>query len=81
MPRLNLTLDADTIACLDRHAKGQGAGRAGFARRILREALDSREALVRRKALAADYTAGRRDAREILDHLEAPQLEGFDDEE
>lgn len=81
MPRLNLTLDDDTFASLDRHAKRQGARRAGLARRILREALDSREALERRKKLAAAYTAGRRDARKLLEQLEVPQLEWFDEED
>lgn len=81
MARLNLTLDADTFARLDRHAKRQGARRAGLARRILREGLDAREALERRKKLAADYAAGRSDARELLEELEAPQLEWFDGED
>lgn len=80
MPRLNLTLDNDTFDRLDRHAKRQGARRAGLARRILREALDSREALERRKKLAAAYTAGRRDARKLLEQLEVPQLEWFDEQ-
>ena len=81
MPRLNLTLDDDTFARLGRHAKRQGAPRAGLARRILREALDLREALERRKTLAADYTAGRRDARQLLEQLAVPQLEWFDEED
>jgi metal-responsive CopG/Arc/MetJ family transcriptional regulator len=81
MPRLNLTLDDHTFARLDRHAKSQGARRAGLARRILREALDSREALERRKTLAADYTSGRRDAQKILEDLEVPQLGWFDEED
>ena len=81
MPRLNLTLDDDTFARLDRHAKRQGARRAGLARRILCEALDSREALERRKTLAAAYTAGRRDARQLLGQLKVPQLEWFDEED
>jgi metal-responsive CopG/Arc/MetJ family transcriptional regulator len=81
MPRLNLTLDTDTFTRLDRHARRQGARRAGLARRILREALDAREALERRKKLAAAYTAGRTDARELMDQLEVAQLEWFDEED
>jgi plasmid stability protein len=81
MARLNLTLDTDTFARLDRHAKQHGSGRASFARRILREGLDAREALERRKKLAADYAAGRPDAVDLLRDLEAPQLEWFDEED
>jgi len=81
MPRLNLTLDADTFSRLDRYARRQGGRRAGLARRILRDALNSREALERRKKLAADYTAGRRDSRQLLDQLEVPQLEWFREED
>jgi len=81
MPRLNLTLDSDTFDRLDRHAKRQGARRAGLARRILREALDAREARERRNKLAADFTAGRADASKLLKELEAPQLEWFVEED
>jgi hypothetical protein len=79
MPRLNLTLDEDTFGRLTRHAKGQGGRRAALARRILREGLDAREARDRRRKLAADYAAGRPDARELLEHLERPQLDWFDE--
>lgn len=58
MERLNLTLDSDTSARLARHAKRAGAPRATYARGILREALDARETLERRKKLAADYDVG-----------------------
>ncbi len=78
MERLNLTLDDDTSERLARHAKREGAPRAAYARGILREALEAREALERKKKLAADYTAGRADARQILKDLETPQLEWFD---
>lgn len=81
MARLNLTLDADTFARLDRHAKRQGARRASLARRILREGLAAREAHQRRKRLAADYAAGRPDARELLRDLEARQLECLDEKD
>lgn len=78
MGRLNLTLDSDTFSRLARHAKRAGAPRATYARGILREALEAREALERRKKLAADYVAGRADARKLLKDFEAPQIEWFD---
>jgi hypothetical protein len=55
-------------------AAGRGAT---LARRILREGLDAREARERRRKLAADYAAGRSDARELLGSLETPQLDWF----
>jgi hypothetical protein len=78
MERLNLTLDSHTSERLSRHAKREGTPRAAYARGILREALEAREALARKKKLAADYAAGRADARRLLKELEAPQLEWFD---
>lgn len=77
MARLNLTLDDDTFVRLIRHAKREGGRRATLARRILREGLDARDARERRKKLASDYAAGRKDAREILEELEPPQLDWF----
>jgi len=81
MERLNLTLDDDTSARLDRHAKRAGAPRATYARGILREALEAREVLERRKKLAADYVAGRADALKLLKDFEAAQLEWFDEKD
>lgn len=81
MERLNLTLDADTSQRLARHAKRAGAPRAAFARGILRDALEAREALERRKKLAADYVAGRDDAQKLLKDFEAAQLEWFDEKD
>lgn len=78
MTRLNLTLDDDTSQRLARHARRQGVPRAAFARGILREVLKAREALACKKKLAADYVAGRADARRLLKELEARQLEWFD---
>ncbi|MBA3397265.1 MAG: hypothetical protein H0T89_31855 [Deltaproteobacteria bacterium] len=80
MSRLNLTLDADTHSWLERHAAREKIAVASFARRLLREAVEQREHLARRRKLAADYAAGRADAREILDDLERPQLEGLLDD-
>ena len=75
MSRLNLTLDADTEAWLARHATREGTPRATLARSLLREALAHREALARRKKLAADYAAGRDDTRDLLADLEPGALE------
>ena len=79
MERLNLTLDDDTFERLDRHAKRAGAPRAAYARGILRDALEAREAFERRKKLAADYAAGRADAQKLLKDFEGAQLEWFDE--
>ena len=81
MARLNLTLDDDTFTRLVRHAKREGGRGATLARRILREGLDAREARERRRKLAADYAAGRPDARELLESLEPAQLDWFDAED
>lgn len=80
MARLNLTLDEDTSNRLVQHAKRRGTRRTALARRIIREGLDARESLERRKKLAEDYAAGRSDARELLEDLETPQLDWFDGE-
>jgi hypothetical protein len=80
MSRLNLTLDHDTHLWLERHAAQEKIGVASFARRLLREAVEQRERLARHRKLAADYAAGREDAREALDDLERPQLEGLLDD-
>jgi hypothetical protein len=80
MARLNLTLDDDTFRRLDRHTRRVGKPRAKVATEILREGLARLEAAERRKRLAADYAAGRADARALLKDLESPQLELLDDE-
>jgi metal-responsive CopG/Arc/MetJ family transcriptional regulator len=81
MARVNLTLDEETFAELDRHTKLLGKPRAALARDLLTEALARRRAAERRKKLAADYAAGREDARALLRDLESAQLELMDDEE
>ena len=81
MGRLNLTLDDDTLSWLTRTAKRVGRRRATVAREILREGLARREALERARKLAADYAAGRPDARALLDELEAGQLDVLGDED
>lgn len=75
MSRLNLTLDDDTAAWLERHASREKLAVATFAKRLLREAVEHREFLARRRKLAADYAAGRADVKEVLADLERAQLE------
>jgi hypothetical protein len=78
MSRLNLTLDDVTFRRLGEHAKKGGGRRTALARQLVREGLDRRDALDRRKRLAADYAAGRADARELLKDFETAQLEMLD---
>ena len=80
MTRLNLTLDRETYAALERHAKRLGKPRARAVKEILTEGLARREAAAPRKKLAADYLAGRADARALLKDLESSQLELMDEE-
>lgn len=75
MSRLNLTLDKDTLARLDARARRAGTERAALARTLLRDALDRQDRIERRKKLAADYTADREDARELLQDFEAGELD------
>ncbi|HEY3446571.1 MAG TPA: hypothetical protein VGK67_09415 [Myxococcales bacterium] len=78
---MNLTLDRETFDKLSRHAKACKAPPSTVARTLLREALERREELARRKKLAEDYSSGRNDARELLAGLQVPQLELLGDEE
>ena len=81
MARINLTLDRDTYAELDRHAKRAGKPRARVIRDMLAEGLARHAQRERRQVLARDYAAGRADARTLLKDLEAPQLDLLDDED
>jgi len=81
MARLSLTLDRNTYAELERHAKQLGKPCARVVKEILSEGLARRTAAERHKKLAADYRAGRADARAVLKDLESPQWELMDDEE
>jgi 4'-phosphopantetheinyl transferase EntD len=81
MARLNLTLDPDTFRELDRYTRQLGKPRARVAKELLREGLERRRAAERRRKLAADYVAGRSDARAALRDLEAAQLGLLDDDE
>jgi hypothetical protein len=78
MARLNLTLDQDTFARLEKHAREARTRRATLAKTLIQEALEGREAARRRRKLAADYAAERDDARDLLRELEAGQLELLD---
>ncbi len=78
MARLNLTLDTDTSRRLDWHAKKARTPRAALARSLLIVALEQRDAAERRRKLAADYAAGRKDTRALLADLEAGQTELID---
>jgi hypothetical protein len=81
MARLNLTLDEDTFESLKKHAQRLSRPAAGLARELLEEAIRRREAAERRRALAKDYAAGRRDARALLEDLERGQFDLLDDDE
>jgi hypothetical protein len=80
MVKVNVTLDQKTYAALERHAKRTRKPCARVAKEILAEGLARRDAIARREKLAADYRAGRGDARAVLNDLESSQLELLDDE-
>jgi len=71
MRRLNVTLDQETYAALERQAKQTRKPCARVAKEILSEGLAQRNAAARHKKLAADYRAGRADARALLNDLES----------
>jgi hypothetical protein len=81
MERLNLTLDEGTSGALARHARRAGKPRTALARELIREAIARREAVEYRRKLARDYAAGRSDAKQLLQEMEAAQLELLDDED
>ena len=78
MARLNLTLDDDTFRRLEKHAREVRSRRATLAKTLIREALDRREAARRRRKLALDYAAEHETTGELLQELEAGELELFD---
>jgi len=80
MSRLNLTIDDDTDRRLEQHARRAGTRAASFARLLIREALDRREMIERRRRLAADYAADRDDAVALLREMETAQF-GYGGEE
>ncbi len=81
MRRLNVTLNQETYEALTRQAKQTRKPCAKVAQEILSEGLARRDAAARREQLAADYRAGRADARALLNDLESSQLELLDDED
>jgi len=80
MKRLNVTLTQETYEALERQAKQTRKSCVKLAEDLLSEGLARRDAATRRKKLAADYRAGRADARALLNDLESSQLELLDDE-
>ena len=78
MARLNLTLDPDTLAALNRHARKERKPAAAVARALLLKAIAQEEANARVLKLARDYANGRKDAAVLLEELEAPQLDLLD---
>ncbi|MBI5533600.1 MAG: hypothetical protein HY898_12850 [Deltaproteobacteria bacterium] len=81
MGRVNMTLDAVSSERLKRYAKRLGRPQATVAGDLVREGLELRAAEERRRKLAADYAAGRADARELLAVMEPGQLEILGDED
>lgn len=75
MARLNMTLMNDTLLKLTVRAKRARKPVATLAREVLEKALAEMEAEERRLKWAADYIAGREDARELLAEMESAQLE------
>jgi predicted transcriptional regulator len=79
MRHLNMRLDQETYEALERQAKQTRKPCAKIAQEILSEGLARRDAVARREKLAADYRAGRADARALLNDLESSQSELLDD--
>jgi len=77
---MNLTLDADTLEWLERHAAAAKVDVASLVRELVKEAVEHRVRIARRRKLASDYAAGREDAKDLLVDLEAPQLDGLLDD-
>jgi metal-responsive CopG/Arc/MetJ family transcriptional regulator len=76
MSRLNMTLDDDTLSRIDRHARQAHVPRASLARALILEALARREREEEEARWAAAYQADRGDMAELLEEMEAAQLEG-----
>jgi len=81
MNRLNLVLDDDTAQRLSRHAKKHGEPLAKAAKRLIQKGISDEERVERERKLAADYAAGRAEARDLLADLEGAQGELLEDEE
>lgn len=81
MRHVNVALDQKTYEALERQAERTRKPCTTVAKEILLEGLERRDAAARREQLAADYRAGRADARALLNALESSQSELLDDEE
>ena len=80
MARLNLTLDDDTFAALERDAHRERARLATYATRLLKEALERRERERRWRTWEDAYRAGAADDRRLLADMEGAQLDVVGDE-
>ena len=69
MPRVSVSLDERTTATLARLAQCEGTSPAALAAVLIGEAIAQRDILAR------DYAAGRDDEFEIINEMEAAQLE------
>ncbi|HEY3355337.1 MAG TPA: hypothetical protein VGQ83_18960 [Polyangia bacterium] len=81
MARLNLTLDDDTFAALERDARGRNQRLATYARALLQEGLARRQRAQQARRWAEAYRADRPDARQLLRDLEPGELELLGDED
>lgn len=80
MARLNLTLDDDTFATLERDARRERSQLSTFARRLLKEALEQRERERRWREWEDAYRRGASEDRRLVRDMEAGQLDGIGDE-
>jgi predicted transcriptional regulator len=80
MMKLSVVLDQKTYEALERQAKQTRKPRERVAKEILLEGLARRNAAAQREQLAADYRAGRANARALLNDVESAQSELLDDE-
>ena len=80
MARINLTLNEDTYSSIVEHAREEGMPQASMARKLIKEALDRRNALKKLRKLASDYGAEGKGSARLLEDLEAGQLDLIDDE-
>lgn len=79
--RLNLTLDDDTLAALNREARQAGVRVATHARLLLAEAVARHQLLQRRRVWAEAYQADRADASKLVADLEPATFELLGDED
>ena len=82
MERLNLSLERELVAELNKLAKAEKVGVAGVARRLLHEAIAYRKRLDLQRTMAAAYAAGATDPEELetLRGMQGGQDELLEDE-